>query len=198
MPWMLNPYRVSLTLLLSFCEGSQTLAEMVCVVFPFYLWDTPWRFITITCTDSPFFDGISLGDPWVSYSFNCCYFGSLSAWYFYIFPAFYCFPSWKTSIGGNVWAPEWHFTLRYMFCVLYSYPPHVARFLRQGLPVCPRASQTLKPKATRLLLLLQASKSPKVEHPVDCVVTSFVQNPIHNPVVSRTTACSDSHSRWDT
>ena len=95
-----NAYGVSLTLLLSFCEGSQTLAEMVCVVFPLYLWDTPWRFIPITCTDSPFFDGISLGNPWVSYSFNCCYFGSSSVWYFYLFSAFYRFLSWKTSIGG--------------------------------------------------------------------------------------------------
>ena len=89
---------------------------------PLYLWDTTWRFIPITCTDSLSLMVLAWEDPWVSHSSNCCYFGSLSAWYFYIFPAFYCFPSWKTSIGGNVWAPWWHFTLRYMFCVLYSYP----------------------------------------------------------------------------
>jgi hypothetical protein len=49
---MLNPYRVSLTLLLSFCEGSHTLAEMACLVFHFICGIPPRGFIPITCTDS--------------------------------------------------------------------------------------------------------------------------------------------------
>ena len=149
---------------------------------PLYLWDTPWRFILITYTDPLSLMMLAWKDLRVYRSFNCCYFGSLSVWYFYIFPAFYCFPSWKTSIGGNV--------------VVFFF---TGSFV-QGLPFCmsipnPTNSLIFLLLNTRLLLLLQASKSPKVEHPVDCVVTLFVQNPIHNPVVSRTTACSDSHSR---
>ncbi|KAI5427737.1 hypothetical protein KIW84_032953 [Lathyrus oleraceus] len=44
-------------------------------------------------------------------------------------------------------------------------------------------------------ITFQASKSPKVEHPVDCVVTSFT--PKHNPypIGGRTTFCSDFHPR---
>ena len=46
------PYLVSLTCLLSFCEGSHDFCRDNLRGFPLYLWDTPWRFIPITCTDS--------------------------------------------------------------------------------------------------------------------------------------------------
>ena len=89
--------------------------------FPLYLWDNPWRFIPITCTDPLSLMMLAWKDLRVSHSSNCCYFGSLSAWYFYIFPAFYCFPSWKTSIGGNVFV----FTLCRFLCpglLLHEHP----------------------------------------------------------------------------
>ena len=39
-----NAYRVSLTCLLSFCEGSHDFCRDNLRGFPLYLWDTPWRF----------------------------------------------------------------------------------------------------------------------------------------------------------
>ncbi|KAI5410441.1 hypothetical protein KIW84_055810 [Lathyrus oleraceus] len=65
--------------------------------------------------------------------------------------------------------------------------PHLARFLRQGLPVCPRASQTLKPKATRLLLLLQANEIRR--HKTRCLSEHTSPQPIGQPSYED----SDSH-----
>ncbi|KAI5395860.1 hypothetical protein KIW84_062157 [Lathyrus oleraceus] len=62
-----------------------------------------------------------------------------------------------------------------------------ARFLRQGLPVCPRASQTLKPKATRLLLLLQANEIHR--HKTRCLSEHTSPQPIGQPSYED----SDSH-----
>ena len=126
------PIFLSLTCLLSFCEGSHDFCRDNLRGFPLYLWDTPWRFIPITCTDPLSLMMLAWKDLRVSHSSNCCYFGSLSAWYFYIFPAFYCFPSWKTSIGGNVFV----FTLCRFLCpglrAMRSYPhyPFACAFLQ--------------------------------------------------------------------
>ena len=79
-----------------------TLAEMVCLVFHFICGIPPGGFIPITCTDSLSLMVLAWKDLRVYRSFNCCYLGSSSVWYFYIFPYFYRFLSWKTSIGGNV------------------------------------------------------------------------------------------------
>jgi hypothetical protein len=101
------------------------------------------------------------------------------------------------------WAPCWHIYFIHVCFVCVRIPAGSAvpssrtAFLPLSIPN-PNPSLIFLLLNTRLLLLLQVSKSLKVEHPVDCVVTSFVQNPLHNPVVSRTTVCSDSHSRWDT
>ena len=115
-----NPYLVSLTLLLSFCEGSHDFCRDSSLDIPLCLWDTIWEI------------------------YSDCLVGT--------------------------------FTL-YMFVLYVFVSPQVARFLRQGLPFCmsipnPNPSLIFLLLNTRLLLLLQVSKSPKVEHPVDCVVTS--------------------------
>ena len=96
------PIFLSLTCLLSFCEGSHDFCRDNLRGFPLYLWDNPWRFIPITCTDPLSLMMLAWKDLRVYRSFNCCYLGSSSVWYFYIFPYFYRFLSWKTSIGGNV------------------------------------------------------------------------------------------------
>ena len=153
---------------------------------PLYLWDTTWRFIPITCTDS-----LSLMVlAWEISRFLISLIAVTSDLYPYgrsldpfTFPACYRFLRFRIASRGMSFK--------------------VARFLHLGLPFCVSIPKTPNSLIfpllwTRYLLLLQASKSPKVEHPVDCVVTSFT--PKHNPypIGGRTTFCSDFHPRWDT
>ena len=79
-----------------------TFAGITCVVSHFICGITPGGSFRLPVLTHFSLMALAWKDLRVSHSSNCCYFGSLSAWYFYIFPAFYCFPSWKTSIGGNV------------------------------------------------------------------------------------------------
>ena len=72
---------------------------------PLYLWDTIWRFIPITCIDL-----LSLMVPAREISGFLISLAVITSDLYpcdrpldpFIFPAFYRFLSWKTSIGGNV------------------------------------------------------------------------------------------------
>ena len=113
-----------------------TFAGITCVVSHFICGITPGGSFRLPVLTHFSLMALAWKDLRVSHSSNCCYFGSLSAWYFYIFPAFYCFPSWKTSIGGNVFV----FTLCRFLCpglrAMRSYPhyPFACAFLQCNKP----------------------------------------------------------------
>ena len=88
-----------------FCEGSHDSWKDSLLGIPLYLWDTIWRFIPITCIDllslmvpAREISGFLISLAVITLDLYPCG-RPLDS---FIFPAFYRFLSWKTSIGGNV------------------------------------------------------------------------------------------------
>ena len=127
-----------------------TFAGITCVVSHFICGITPGGSFRLPVLTHFSLMALAWKDLRVSYSSNCCYFGSLSAWYFYIFPAFYCFPSWKTSIGGNVLCLSQDTC--FVFCIHIpagsAVPSSRTAFLPLSIPNPKTQSNTLTPSTT--------------------------------------------------